>query len=239
MSVSPESLIGKTITVGTYKVVVKKRIGEGGYAWVFRAVDASGNQYALKWVNCLTPERFEQFKQEAAILKSIPEHPNIVKLYASQENPKAYVVALLYEYCPMTAIGILQKRAMTRDEILIFFTACAEATAFLHSQNPPIIPLNAHGSITSNVCGITRSSRMRPLKASARSALRFVSSGIFTVHLVRAENANPQITSTSGGMVTSVCPAATNRSSLRSLVSKSPFSKTKLGLVDFTKNLLN
>lgn len=139
MTTNANSLIGKTISVGGRSVTVRNMIGEGGYAWVYRADDASGTPYALKWVNCLTPERFAQFKQEAAILKSLPEHPNIVKLYASDENEKTLVVTLLYEFCPATAMSILQKREMTKEEILIFFTACAEATAFLHEQKPPII----------------------------------------------------------------------------------------------------
>jgi serine/threonine protein kinase len=93
----------------------------------------------LKNVNCLTPERYEQFRLEASILKSLPPHPNIVRLYSSEEDPRTFVVNLLYEFCPATAIGILSKRELTKSEILVFFTACADATAFLHAQSPPII----------------------------------------------------------------------------------------------------
>ncbi|KAH0795448.1 CAMK family protein kinase [Histomonas meleagridis] len=139
MSVNLASLIGRTLTIEGITVIVKEKIGEGGYAWVFRVEDSQGNQYALKFVNCLTSDRYQQFCQEAKILKSIPPNPNIVKLYGADLNPKTLIIMLLYEYCPATAIGILSKREMTREEILIFFTACAEATAFLHSQNPPII----------------------------------------------------------------------------------------------------
>lgn len=133
------ALTGKTITVDKITVAIKEKIGEGGYAYVYRCVDSSGNQYALKYVNCLTPERYEQFCEEANILKSLPAHPNIVKLYGSHLDSKALVIVLLYEYCPATAIGILSKRKMTKEEVLIFFTACASATAFLHSQSPPVI----------------------------------------------------------------------------------------------------
>ncbi|OHS94498.1 AGC family protein kinase [Tritrichomonas foetus] len=139
MSRAAASLVGKSVKIGDYTVNVREKIGEGGYAWVYRCDDASGNQYALKYVNCLTPERFEQFKLEADILSTLPEHPNIVKLFASDANSKTLIINLLYEYCPMTAISILSKREMTREEILIFFTACATAVQFLHQQNPPII----------------------------------------------------------------------------------------------------
>ena len=139
MTTNANSLIGRTISVGGHSVTVRKMIGEGGYAWVYRADDAAGTPYALKWVNCLTPERFAQFKLEAATLKSLPEHPNVVKLVASEENEGKLVVTLLYEFCPVTAMSIMQKRELTKEEILIFFTACAEATAFLHAQKPPIM----------------------------------------------------------------------------------------------------
>lgn len=139
MATNPNSLVGQTIKVGDRQVIVRERIGEGGYAWVFRAEDRSGMQYALKWVNCLTPERFDQFKIEATILKTLPEHPNIVKLFGAEENAKKLTLVLLYEFCPATAISMLSTREMTKEEILIFFTACAEATAFLHAQKPAIL----------------------------------------------------------------------------------------------------
>lgn len=133
------TLTGKTYTIDNITVNIKEKIGEGGYAYVYRCEDSNGKQYALKYVNCLTPERYEQFCEEANILKSLPEHPNIVKLYGSYVNSKTFVIILLYEYCPMTAIGIMSKRKLTKEEVLVFFTAIAEATKFLHSQNPPII----------------------------------------------------------------------------------------------------
>ena len=126
------TLTGKTYTIDNITVNIKEKIGEGGYAYVYRCEDSNGKQYALKYVNCLTPERYEQFCEEANILKSLPEHPNIVKLYGSYVNSKTFVIILLYEYCPMTAIGIMSKRKLTKEEVLVFFTAIAEATKFLH-----------------------------------------------------------------------------------------------------------
>ena len=136
---SASSLIGQTIKIGEYTVTIKSKIGEGGYAWIYRAEDANGNIYALKYVNCLTPERFNQFQQEANVLKSIPPHPNIIKLFASDMNQKTFVIRFLFEYCPSDAIKFLESNEPTTTQILIFFAAVAEATSFLHSQDPPII----------------------------------------------------------------------------------------------------
>ena len=135
----PNSLIGKTMTIGKVTVVIREKIGEGGYAWVYRAVDAQNKEYALKYVNCLTPERYQQFMQEATVLQSIPEHPFIVKLFGVTCDEKRCIIVFLFELCPETAIGILQKRDMTREEILIFFHAICSATNFLHTQEKPIL----------------------------------------------------------------------------------------------------
>lgn len=139
MSKQVNSLIGKTITVSHFVLNVKAKIGEGGYAWVYLVEDSQGQEYALKNVNCLTPDKFEQFKQEALILQSIPQHPNIVRLYAADINEAELIINFLFELCPATAIGILSKRILIKEEILVFFTAAAEATAFLHSQTPPVL----------------------------------------------------------------------------------------------------
>ena len=139
MSRNANSLIGQTLIIGKYSITIREKIGEGGYAWVYRAQDDKGNDFAYKFVNCLTKERYDQFKQEAIILNDLPSHPNIIKLYGVQLNEKNYLIHFLFEFCPLTAIGILSKRIMTREEILIFFTAICEATSFLHEQKPPII----------------------------------------------------------------------------------------------------
>lgn len=139
MSSGPNSLLGKTLVIGQINVKIIEKIGEGGYAWVYRAVDAQNKEYALKYVNCLTPERYEQFMQEANVLKSIPDFPYIVKLYGVSADKNRFIINFLFELCPQTAIGILTKRTMSREEILIFFHAICAATSFLHSQAQPIL----------------------------------------------------------------------------------------------------
>ena len=135
----PNSLIGKTMTIGKVTVVLREKIGEGGYAWVYRAVDSQNKEYALKYVNCLTPERYQQFMQEATVLQSIPQHPYIVKLFGVKCDEKRCIIVFLFELCPESAIGILTKRDMTREEILIFFHGICSATNFLHTQEKPIL----------------------------------------------------------------------------------------------------
>ena len=77
---------GKAATIENYSVTLREKIGEGGYAVVYRCEDAQGHQFALKCVNCVTPEKFDQFQQEAIVLKALPPHPNIVKLHAAEVN---------------------------------------------------------------------------------------------------------------------------------------------------------
>lgn len=131
--------VGKPFTVEKFNVTVREKIGEGGYAVVYRCDDSMGRQFALKCVNCVTPEKFDQFRQEAVILQSLPPHVNIVRLYAAELNQHHLQIHFLFELCPTNAIQILQKRSLTKQEILVFFHACASALAFLHGQRPPVI----------------------------------------------------------------------------------------------------
>lgn len=136
---NPQAIIGQTLTVGSYNVFVKEKIGEGGYAFVYRVVDTHGKEYALKYVNCLNRERYNQFKQEADFISKVPQSEYIIRLYDSSLNPQNFTAFFLFEYCPLTAMDILTKRNMTTEEIYIFFHAICAATALLHSQEVPIL----------------------------------------------------------------------------------------------------
>ena len=134
-----KNLIGNRVTVGSITVTVRKLIGEGGYAYVYRCDDSYHNVYALKYVKCL-PNLYDQFLYEVHILQQLAQgnNPHIVKYVSSAENPSTNEILLLLEYCPVSAISILQNRELSSSEILIFFIAAAEAIAYLHSQSPPL-----------------------------------------------------------------------------------------------------
>ncbi|KAH0792326.1 AChain A, Cyclin-G-associated kinase [Histomonas meleagridis] len=139
MSTSFNSLIGKTLKIENYSVTVKKKLSENNFNFVFQVEDNQGKPYSLKIVNCVNQQRYEQNCQRANSIRKVPPHSHIIKLYAVDMNPKSYSITLLYEYCPLTASEIINKRKLTRDETLIFFIAISSACAFLHSQSPPII----------------------------------------------------------------------------------------------------
>jgi serine/threonine protein kinase len=104
MRKGPEALIGKSFTIEDTTVVAKCKIGEGGYGVVYRAEDAKGVSYAFKYVNALTPDRYNQFRREALILKALPPHENIVKVAAATMNDQTYQIYILYEFCVGGAI---------------------------------------------------------------------------------------------------------------------------------------
>lgn len=132
------SMIGKSVIIKGYSVTVKKKIGEGGYAYVYLTEDNHKRSYALKLVRCQDHLKFNQFIKEAEILSTLPSHPNIVKLYAYKIDRSKMLIYFLFEYAPSTCINILYKRNLTKQEILIIFCAVCKAVRFLHSQNPPI-----------------------------------------------------------------------------------------------------
>ncbi|OHT02421.1 AGC family protein kinase [Tritrichomonas foetus] len=133
------NIIGKNLIIGPITVNVKEKIGEGGYAIVYRCVDQQNHEYALKSVNCLSYDRYEQFKQEANVLKAIRPHPNIVRLFAVDFIESKLMINFLFELCPSSAIAMMSQRLLTKNEIIIFFNAIVSATDYLHSQSPPII----------------------------------------------------------------------------------------------------
>ena len=84
----------------------------------------SGKQYLIKRIksNNFNESNFK-------VLKTLSG--NFVKVYYYDESEKLIVC----EFCSTTAHDIRSLCPMTKDEVLIFFTACAEAVSFLHSQN--------------------------------------------------------------------------------------------------------
>jgi serine/threonine protein kinase len=131
--------MGKIVQIGQFTVTIREKIGEGGYAIVYRCEDAQGRSYALKTVTCMESSRFEQFQQEANLLRTLPENPHLIRVFAADIDRSNLTVRFLFEFCPMTAMDILMERPLTREEVLVFFHAIVDAVDVLHAQNPPII----------------------------------------------------------------------------------------------------
>lgn len=77
-------LLGRQLRVGQHSVRVESRLGEGGFATIYSARDATSRSvFALKHVRMNgDPDAIEDVHNEVAVMKQLKGHPNILALQA-------------------------------------------------------------------------------------------------------------------------------------------------------------
>eukprot|EP00741_Cyanophora_paradoxa_P001515 tig00000492_g1466.t1 len=138
----------RPVQIERYKVRVTRLLAEGGYSFVYIATDMETNElYALKRVLAHDAETLRLAEEEIRVMKSLPPHPLIVRLYASailpsQQNPNQREVFMLMELCSGGhLVDIIGKRNGAKfppgEALQIFHQVCL-SVAHLHCQSPPI-----------------------------------------------------------------------------------------------------
>jgi eukaryotic-like serine/threonine-protein kinase len=134
---------------GRYKI--HERIGQGGMGSIYLADDMrlKGRQCALKEVEYdralpenIREEARDQFLREATVLARL-DHPNLPKVSDFFSNgPRDYLVM---DYVPGKDLRILllearrSKTFLQERDVLSWAEQLANALAFLHIQDPPIV----------------------------------------------------------------------------------------------------
>ena len=134
---------------GRYKI--SERIGQGGMGSIYLADDTrlKGRQCALKEVEYdralpenIRDEARDQFLREATILARL-DHPNLPKVSDFfSSGPRDYLVM---DYVPGDDLRTLllearRKKSFLKEvDVLSWADQVANALAFLHSQEPPIV----------------------------------------------------------------------------------------------------
>ncbi|HEU4745199.1 MAG TPA: serine/threonine-protein kinase [Anaerolineales bacterium] len=134
---------------GRYKI--RERIGQGGMGSIYLADDTrlKGRQCALKEVEYdralpenIRDEARDQFLREATILARL-DHPNLPKVSDFfSSGPRDYLVM---DYVPGDDLRTLllearRKKSFLKEvDVLSWADQVANALAFLHSQEPPIV----------------------------------------------------------------------------------------------------
>ncbi len=134
---------------GRYKI--RERIGQGGMGNIYLADDTrlQGRLCALKEVehdralpDKILKEAREQFMREATVLARL-DHPNLPKVSDFFSNgPRDYLVM---DYVPGKDLRTLmiearqQKTFLPEEDVLSWANQLADALAYLHRQNPPIV----------------------------------------------------------------------------------------------------
>jgi len=146
--VSGKALLGKVIEVKDRRFKVKEILGEGGYSMVFRVVEEGTNKpFALKRL-ILQSDEIEYIKQEVALMKSLPPHPNLIKFEAanitsSSEEEGTMEANIVMEYAAVRLFDVMEARHsegkhFTEEELLTITRDIGEAIRVLHQQQPPI-----------------------------------------------------------------------------------------------------
>lgn len=144
-----DALVGSVVDVGGQKVIVKKRIGEGGFAFVYCVEDVqdSSKKYALKRLLAMDSEKKNLIIKEISLMKSLSGHSNVVKFISAAEakgvNQRGCDEFLvLMEFCPTNLSEIMSKRnckCYPPSTVAKIFAQITSAVAKMHRSSPPIV----------------------------------------------------------------------------------------------------
>lgn len=126
-------------TIGSMNIELKEKISEGGYAYVFKAVDTNtGQEYAVKKILCQSSELIAMAEREIEVMKSLPIHENIVRYYDSliinQGNSKSVLIVM--ELCTGgTLVNLLEKynRQLSQAQVFFITKEICQAILVIHS----------------------------------------------------------------------------------------------------------
>ncbi|KAI3677200.1 hypothetical protein L1987_86822 [Smallanthus sonchifolius] len=124
-------------------MVLKEKIGEGSFGTVYRA-DWNGEDVAVKTLSLeqdFHPEKFNEFWQEVAIMRSL-RHPNIVLFMGVVTQPPN--LSIVTEYLPRGSLFRLlhkpgPKKTLDERHRLMMAFDVAKGMNYLHKRNPPIV----------------------------------------------------------------------------------------------------
>jgi hypothetical protein len=123
--------------VGEYQVT--ERIGGGGFATVYKALDArSGQTVALKILReqyAEDKEFIERFRQEAATIRSLPDSPHIVKPLDYGESDTTYYLAMEFLEGQDLDQVLLHSGALPIEEAVGIASQIADALGVAHARD--------------------------------------------------------------------------------------------------------
>jgi serine/threonine protein kinase len=140
LSSEPPCLLGFKIPDGlggTFQLT--KLLGKGSFAVVYLAAHSSSStSFAVKvlFKHNLTHRQLSLLRQEAALMKSLSDHPNILKLHGTIETDDDYIF-LVTEYCEMDfyeALINFYPAGFPEDVVKEIFEQLVDALIYAHSR---------------------------------------------------------------------------------------------------------
>jgi serine/threonine protein kinase len=124
-----------------YKVT--RKLGEGGFAFVYLVEDSQMRRYALKKMLCPDADKVALAEKEIKVSKMLQQegkHPNIVYLTASAKRTtdRGAEILMLMEFCPGALSSVIEEGDIADDAILPIFRQICEGVGVMHRCNPPL-----------------------------------------------------------------------------------------------------
>lgn len=146
LSSSLAVLTNELIPIGDKQVRIGVTLGEGGYAFVYRAEDINtGKAYALKRMVCQTEESKEIAKKEIKVMKKLQPNLHIIEFVGACKKDVSKTTQeffVLMELCQGSLVDIIaaQQKGAAPSELSVcqMFKKMCLAVSVLHHHEPPI-----------------------------------------------------------------------------------------------------
>lgn len=115
------------------RYIVEELVGEGSFAWVYRAKDREGEQVAVKILYSTQPTAAVRFAREVRVLQALPENVYIAHYIDHGHSGDGRPVLVLEFVDGITLkLGIERRPSLESDQALSFVAKLCEAFVGLH-----------------------------------------------------------------------------------------------------------
>jgi len=115
------------------RYIVEELVGEGSFAWVYRARDREGEQVAVKILYSTQPTAAVRFAREVRVLQALPSNPYVAH-YIDHGHSKDGRPVLILEFVDGITLkhGLERRPSLESDKAVSFVAKLCEAFVGLH-----------------------------------------------------------------------------------------------------------
>ncbi|KAJ6228075.1 numb-associated kinase [Anaeramoeba flamelloides] len=141
------STIEKVITINKRQIKIVELIAEGGFGFVYKAVDLQSNQiFAVKKLLYSSKTELERITTEVRMHNLVSKKKTVISIYGAEKvkEDNNYFIYILMEYCPDNLINSMnaklkQNSCFSEKVVLQIFGRVCDAVCAMHTLDPPMI----------------------------------------------------------------------------------------------------